>query len=366
MRAWRRISQTIQGLVQLSVPGFELWSMNDAGHQLRQAESRLCPGHGYCLACAAAGRDSVIPNLTVTTFDADQAFEAIDSDDVVIGFRIACGRFRQTFTDDWISIDLSPKPSVHPGVRQFARGRWNFTTSQLALSLWCGLRFQFSALGNVILQQLGQSIGGVMSKAALSIVTNVLEFLWRTSPAHRHHCGFPFDLNTLSILRYVDDIIVLTRCFCSACLIDSINGIYQRKFVFGLQAHGFTANWIDLNIDISRSGVFLFHIRAPNLPWVLDPPSCDRAKVTLLPFLGRPPAPLGHLSAVLASRLIRATALGLDPSEGVRRAIVDIIEFHLLGYPFSVIRAIVHLVPQNRPGALVLRRVVRNLRTLWN
>ena len=77
------------------------------------------------------------------------------------------------------------------------------------------------------------------------------------------------------------------------------------------------------------------------------------------------PVPMGHICAVLSSRLLRASELRASEEVGTCRAVHDLLELAMLGYPYASVRAIVHSIPRSRFGAIWLRRLVRQLRGIW-
>ena len=144
-----------------------------------------------------------------------------------------------------------------------------------------------------------------------------------------------------------------------------MNSVYRGKLTFNLVECGAAASWIDLDLLIDVHGCLGFTLRAPNRDWALGVPGVERGKATIIPFYGALPSPLGHLSAVLGSRLVRAEALALPIFDGIGRAIIDILELVRLGYPYSAVRAIVHLIPRSRLGAIELRRIIRLCKHAW-
>jgi len=241
----------------------------------------------------------------------------------------------------------------------------NFRVESLRLSVWAGLRLQFSALGSIIFQQRGQSIGGIFAKCALSLVAGTLEFLWLSSPSQRRHCGFYHPAGAFRALRYVDDILLISRQLCSEHLVSSINSVYQGRLAFTLVDYGSEVEWVDLALSISDDGGLCIALKSPNVPWMANSCTVPRSKGTIIPYPGAPPSPLQHLSSILDSRLVRGSALNRPIQVGIARAIHDVVEFSLLGYPYSLMRALAHKVPRHRPGALQLRNVVRSFRFLW-
>jgi hypothetical protein len=170
-------------MMQLGMPNFELWDMNVVAHELDTSVTLLEPLHGFCLQCADAGRDCPIPPLALAAFDSDAAFENVKTADAELAFEILASRYLSVFGDPWLSVGLGRRCDVRSGVRQWASGRWNISIDTLRPILWAGLRLQLSVFGTLVVQQFGQSIGGVMAKIALSLVSGVLEGLWIACPS---------------------------------------------------------------------------------------------------------------------------------------------------------------------------------------
>ena len=363
--SWRSITRAVQGMMQLSMVTFESWTMSSIGSDLDEAMSSLGPHYGYCVECARLGCETPVPPLAFCTLDADQAFESVMSEDAEKAFEVVLRRYVHCHGESWISIGKGRKADAVPGIRQFGCGRTNFRIVSLRASVWAGLRLQFSALGSIIAQQRGQSIGGIFAKCALSLVAGTLEFLWLSSPSQRGHCGFHHSASAFRALRYVDDILLISRQLCSAHLVSSINSVYQGRLAFTVVDYGPQVEWVDLALSISDAGGLCIALKSPNVPWIINSSNTPRSKGTIIPYPGAPPSPLQHLSSILDSRLVRGSALNCPIQVGITRALHDVTEFALLGYPYRLVRALAHKVPRHRPGALQLRSVVRSLRYLW-
>jgi hypothetical protein len=216
-----------------------------------------------------------------------------------------------------------------------------------------------------VVQQFGQSIGGVMAKTALSLVSGVLEGLWIACPHHRAACGHRLGRNAFRAIRYEDDNFAMTRQLCAPCLAENLNAVYQSRLRFNLVDYGFVIDWIDLRLVASRCGSLSYSMRSPNVPWIRTPLLTPRIKGTFLPYLGVVPIPSSYMVSVLSARLVRAQALGLNGTSGTFRACDDILELARLGYPYYTVRALVHRLPLTRTGARELRHFIRACRAWW-
>ena len=201
----------------------------------------------------------------------------------------------------------------------------------------------------MVWQIRGIRIGGVVNSTAVAVVLGAAELGWLGQHEEHHRLGFHFRgravRGCISWRRYVDDVLVASRVFCDSCI-----------FVFlCVRATQYHSRWCREEVRQSTRGLMwncaslgstLRSTKNTNRSWVqnLGP----QQKSTFLPWTGVLKGGLGSIRGVVLGRLARSKMLGLPEQFGVARLLEYVVELVFLGYPFSVIRGLVHSLPCSR------------------
>lgn len=127
-----------------------------------------------------------------------------------------------------------------------------------------------TSVGNRVMMLQCLPIGGLMSKVAASVVLGGEERRWKQSVERQQFEGFRHSMDwdhTVLHLRYVDDIILISRIYCCRCLQHAVQCIYSVSFDCSLP-HDRTLSWLDLKIYLD-SGQLGLNIKPlyPTPPW---------------------------------------------------------------------------------------------------
>ena len=98
----------------------------------------------------------------------------------------------------------------------------------------------------------GLPIGGLESKCAACITLGGQERRWKCSNEIRARAGFYSKCSWnrgVCHIRYIDDVILVSRMFCRQCLVDSLSVIYNVPF--DVSDDGLCIKWLDMSLDLN-------------------------------------------------------------------------------------------------------------------
>ena len=194
------------------------------------------------------------------------------------------------------------------------------------------------SVGNSVwVQAEGLPIGGPHGPASCSVVLGADEAAWTNDVAARTRHGFlPGECGLeeqVALARYVDDLIMVSRIWCSSCLEDMLTAMYRKPVQFDRQAtsaHG--QPWLDMWVSF-RGGTLEIHMDGQEQEWVQCQASMPPAKTRLKPYLGDEAESLEALRLHVSGRTARLRQAGLD-DVALRRAVqreIRVLALH--GYP---------------------------------
>ena len=121
-------------------------------------------------------------------------------------------------------------------------------------------------------QKEGLPIGGPHSPACCSVTLGADEAAWVTEEARRVQHGFgPAGVplaTQVALARYVDDLIMVSRCWCRDCLEAMLAVMYRKPVQFdrqGTSPHG--QPWLDMWVAFS-AGDLVIHMDGQEQDWV--------------------------------------------------------------------------------------------------
>ena len=212
-----------------------------------------------------------------------------------------------------------------------------------------------------------------LSGLCLSVVLGKQEHEWNANRLGQVNAGFdfgPFRVSQcVAVLRYVDDILLISLRYCRQCLAVFAKESYSipisvaSDVACDLSPSRVAAQWLDLDLYAIGWNVCV----APknlNRKWLYQSakPGDDafvlREKCTLLEWPGRPPMGFALLVSGALMRMARARSLGLSEIMSAIWVLEYLLELFLIGYPFSCLRAIAHDLPWSA-AACQVRLIVR-------
>ena len=279
----------------------------------------------------------------VVVADAAQMYEEVPPDRVRVGLRSLVD---WAAAQGYVGVAVSKRSA---GTSFLVRQRWRhppgsvlFTWDELGEGLDLALAQAAVSVGNSVwLQAEGLPIGGPHSPASCSVVLGADEAAWTGDAAARARHGFaPSDgglCTQVALARYVDDIIMVSRIWCSACLEGMLSVMYRKPVQFDRQPsspHG--QPWLDMWVSFRR-GALQIHMDGQEQEWVQCLAACPPSKTRLKPYLGDDAPSLEALRLHVSGRTARLRQAGLGP-DALRRAVErEILVLALHGYPCDLL-----------------------------
>ena len=352
---YRWLARGAQTLVAAWGRGHDVSSLKTAAAELR-AKVALLDGPAFSGGGEACGQapDTVrcarckacMTGPAVVVADAAQMYEEVPPSRVRSGLLSlidwATGR-------GYAGVAVSKRTA---GPSFLVRQRWRhppgtvlFTWDELSRGLDLALAQSAVSVGNSVwVQAEGLPIGGPHSPACCSVVLGADEATWTDNAATRAAHGFNPSGRRLeeqvALARYVDDLIMVSRVWCSSCLEDMLTVMYRKPVQFDRQAtaaHG--QPWLDMWVSF-RHGALEIHMDGQEQDWVQCQASVPPAKTRLKPYLGDDAASLEALRLHVSGRSARLRQAGLDDTAlhlAVKREVL-VIALH--GYPREMMRRV--------------------------
>ena len=351
---WKVIGRAVRGTMQ-SIEGHEVFDQSQAIPAVIKCLGALQSGSGVCKRCHC-----VLPHgLSVYSADIDQAFEACDNNSVGKAWAWASSAFISSYNSSFIQVRRGRQFAVRPGTEGWSRGWWVISMTQIQAALVASAASTFCALGDVVVQLRGVSIGGSLSSSAVAVHLAFEESTAfdseRLAAIGFQNCG----IADVQWCRYVDDILSFSRTLCSRCVSVFFSTLYSEKLseVYSSDlALGNPCNWL----------LFEFHIRGPHLAWTLK--NNNRSYLygvpgqifvpSLVAWPGCLPMPFKQLRGILVNKLYISWSALLSPPATAIVLLELLLEMLRLGYPMSLLRSLIHSVPK-WPAVILARQVFR-------
>ena len=118
----------------------------------------------------------------------------------------------------------------------------SFSFEELKGCMAAASRMNLVAVGDVVAELSGIPIGGFLSKCATSVVLNAAEAKFETR--------FQKLRDLVAMLRYVDDVIMVSHKLCRKCLCELLPQVYP--VTFDISAESRTLLWLDVALDLDH------------------------------------------------------------------------------------------------------------------
>ena len=280
---YRWVVRGVQTLVTAWGRGFDVSSLKTAAAELRDkvaalagpsaGEGRRVGQSGPALhSCARCGAGMSCPAVVVA--DAAQMYEEVPPSRV----REGLASFITWATEQGYVGVVASKSSHGPSF--LVRQRWRhppgtvlLTWEELSAGIDLALAQGAVSVGDSVwLQREGLPIGGPHSPACCSVVLGADEAAWADDAARRRAHGFAPSggplASQVALARYVDDLIMVSRIWCSTCLEGMIGVMYRRPVQFDRQpssAHG--QPWLDMWVSFAGPTLRV-HMDGQEQDWV--------------------------------------------------------------------------------------------------
>lgn len=222
----------------------------------------------------------------------------------------------------------------------------------------------------------GLPMGGVMSSFVVALILAYAETTWLAHKAAHRSMGLPAEPPIeacVQWVRYVDDLLMLSFCYCPACLMAIVAAIFPVPCSPCSGTPGKEADphlWTDLELVVAPSAVphacctpamcrqrICIIPKNVNRMWLHNSES-PKKENAVIPWPDRPPQGFNTALAIMTSRIERSYVMGVTLPFIVVFILESIYELFLHGYPGSVLRALVHALP-TLPASIVARKAVR-------
>ncbi len=157
--------------------------------------------------------------------------------------------------------------------------------------------------------------------------------------------------------RYVDDVIIMSKCFCAPCLLSAVHQAYPVSLSVSSGWWGMDTPHIvaDVQIVPNENSFDIIH-KNEYREFLLN--GGERKNTSLLPYLGTLPMSFAILRGQIIGLHKRCLSLGMDSYFTACRIIEFLWELHVLGYPNMTIVNLAHCLPAS-DSAKTTRSVIR-------
>ena len=359
---WRVIARAVRMVVTTCKVSAEVFNLDGVRQELEKEVKQLnCQATGACLRCGAG---LSVP-LSVVVTDIDQAFEACSASRVMPSWSVLLQLFRQQ-TQDAVLVRKGRKSCTRLGREGFGQSWWLINLEMMSKALLATSLISFGCLGPLVFTCAGLPIGGVMSMVAVAIVLAVEEYKFgvdiEKQKQNGYVCeGFEFR-ECVARKRYVDDLCLVSRCWCCECLRNLASITYVEKLSPVSDSLQGPITWVDMELRVVQGGLLVLpkNVNRKILLDFGDTGYLDRSGFSsvFIEWPGAMPRGFNMIRSVLLGRISRCKALELG--EGILEIYMleTILELYLVRYPLSLIRALIHSLPASS-GVVSARRVFR-------
>ena len=364
----RMLSKALQVLARVTgLSGAETLSLRTSAQDVRKVWSNLRPPPGRrarCLECSAR-----LEGSSIVVADAAQMFEALDPIELQRNVRIACAAAqREGYTG--VKVLRSRRLRGWLATTHHAadnRSRY-LSFAGIEALLQAAVTSRCFLYGDTTWEQVtGVPIGGLISKAAATIVPGGCEATWPARfAAAMPRCAAreyrPHE--TWATVRYTDDILCLSRALCVQCLQAGISKVYASSVTFDVAETSTThATWLDFVVCVHGNSIRLV-AKPPDLAWLTATTDGPPTRWPVAPRLPGHRVDFRDLRSRRLGREARWVDQGLG-ADALRAAVMtEVVAWRQAGWPWKVIRKV--WTSQGRcPAVPVLaRRMLQSIRNL--
>lgn len=364
----RRIGRAWRLALSWLAHGAATQSMATSAKDLRSRCADLSAiGGAACQRCGRAKDDTA-----AVVLDASAMYEKVPPSQVLAAARCVADVLRREGYQGMLVRQerrLRGRPTRASGS---SRCGWTFCALvDMLRVLRASLTVTLARYGDEVFRQAGGlPIGGPLSDLGAGLLLGLQEAAWRRIAPLRLQAEWP-QLPTamsctacLAQVRYVDDIITVSRAFCPECLaslvVDQHPGV---PFTLEESSAQGAARWLDLLVYAKRSPVQLAPA-LPELPWILQEADVPKT-FRLPPFLGERHMDVPGVRSHIRSRLSRWGQMQLSRRELVRVVVYEYLLFVRSGFPPRLVTTLWTSHSRDHREAAVVRRAVQAVARWW-
>ena len=268
---WRSVHRAWETILKHFGRTCDVWSMDGAAQKLQQLQQ--LPQNPDCErpTCCRCFRD--MNSVEGITGDAGQFFEVVDACTAINEARELLAIFTEQSSQSFVTVKHPCKRRqawFSSAANRFSRKSVTWSVAELFRAFAASMMVCLVSAGDKIFALQSLPIGGLLSKVASSIVLGGQERRWKENYMFQVSEGFryPAGWNSAVLhLRYVDDILLVSRIYCRRCLAFATTCIYNVPFDIPA---GFsnTLVWLDMKLflDTGLLGLNL-KVFCPAPPW---------------------------------------------------------------------------------------------------
>ena len=255
-RLWRSLHRGWETLLKHFGDTSDVWSLKDAAHQLKlmsKLPANPWPSHPKCCRCYRN-----MHSFEGIVGDAGQFYEVVDACQAIHEATELLHIFTNSSPQRYITVKNPSRKrqawfsSVE---NRFARKSVTWSLEELYRAFIASMVVCLTSVGDKVFALESLPIGGLMSKVAASVVLGGQERRWKQDEALQKHEGFRFDVgwrHAVLHLRYVDDICMLSRVYCTHCLTYAVKTVYNVPFDIS-SGDGRKLVWLDMKIFLDSA-----------------------------------------------------------------------------------------------------------------
>lgn len=216
----------------------------------------------------------------------------------------------------------------------------------------------------------GLPIGGPLSDLGPGLLLGLQEASWRALPGLRRLQSFDFAdssacRSAVALIRYVDDVIGVSRQICCSCLESLILGIHLGvPFASEHRSDEHPLLWLDVVVHARRWPIHVA-MASPERPWLLLQAELP-TKFRLQPWLGPGHCDQDAVRGHVRGRLSRWGQVRLAHAELVRAVLYDVLLFLRSGYPLRFVSAAWRKHSSDHSLAHLIRPLLGHIVSLHN
>lgn len=308
---WRSIHRAWDTILKHCGNTCDAWSLQDASLKLRGNIAMLVPNpNNRCRRCKV-----YFSSVSGVVADAGQFFEKVNRTEAIAEAQELLHIFTRSTKQTFVTVESQRKRIGWFGAPRFLHSykRRTWSVEDLLRAFCAAMSVCLVSVCQAVFEMDGLPIGGLMSKCAACITLGGQERRWKSSSETRAREGYRSNCSwnrAVCHIRYIDDVILVSRLFCRQCLIDCLGVIYNVPF--DVSDDDRILKWLDMSLDLNTCFVGL------NIKPLALPPHWSVSKT--------------FLRNILLGRFKRWSEIGPRPSEWQRALVRLLLDVRLTGW----------------------------------
>ena len=248
--SWKSIHRAWDTILKHCGNTCDAWSLQDASTKLRSNIAMLLPNQNNCCHRCGAFQSSV----SGVVADAGQFFEKVNRAEAIAEAQELLHIFTHSTKQVSVTVESKRERIGWFGATRFLHlhKRHTWLVEDLLRAFCAAMSVCLVSVCQTVFEMDGLPIGGLMSKCAACITLGGQERRWKCSNEIRARAGFYSKCSwnrAVCHIRYIDDVILVSRMFCRQCLVDSLSVIYNVPF--DVSDDGLCIKWLDMSLDLN-------------------------------------------------------------------------------------------------------------------